>query len=269
MRFELLPAHEISLKEQAETFNRAFAGYLAGWSDVDVAGLSGLVCAQSVDLCYSRFARMDGALAGFAYVSRTGNVSRLAGMGVVPEARRAGTAAFLVSQLLSEAKSRSDAAMVLEVFEQNIPALTLYRRHNFRELMRLFGWRGRNLETPSPETAKEISLLAANEMRGGADFPEIPWQVSRHAVAKLAQAQAHKGDNACVVISNPEAPPIRIHALLGDKTTFRRVLSAVLGKFPGREFFAPALFPESIRTFQSLGFVREPLNQFLMRHDLR
>ncbi len=269
MKFELLPAHEVSLKEQAETFNRAFRGYLAGWSDIDAAGLSGLVCAQGVDLNHSRFARLDGALAGFGYVSRTGNVSRLAGMGVVPEARRTGTAAFLVSQLLSEAKSRSDEAMVLEVFEQNIPGLALYRRHGFRELMRLFGWRGRNLETPSSATVEEISLLAVNEIRNGADFPEIPWQISRHAVAKLAQATAYKGDNACVVISNPDAPPIRIHALLGNKTAFRKVLAAVLSKFPNREFFAPALFPERIGIFQSLGFVREPLNQFLMRHDLR
>jgi hypothetical protein len=160
--------------------------------------------------------------------------------------------------------------MVLEVFEQNIPALALYRRHNFRELMRLFGWRSRKFESPSTGDVEEVSLLAANGMRSAADFPEIPWQVSRHAVTKLADARAYKANDACVVISNPKTSPIRIHALLGDGDAPKNTLSAVLNKFPGCEFFAPPIFPEYLasQVFEPLGFVREPLNQILMRHDL-
>ena len=51
-----------------------------------------------------------------------------------------GAAAHLLSQLLVEAKARGDKEMVLEVFEQNFPALSLYRGFRFAELSRLFGW---------------------------------------------------------------------------------------------------------------------------------
>jgi hypothetical protein len=65
MNFAVLPAHELPLSEQALVFNRAFAGYLAGWSDLDEAALARLICAQGIDLCYSRFVRVNGMLAGF------------------------------------------------------------------------------------------------------------------------------------------------------------------------------------------------------------
>ena len=277
MNFDVVPAHELPLDSQAPIFNRAFAGYLAGWTDIDAAGLAKLICAQGVDLCHSRFVCSNGMLAGFGYVNRTANVSRLTCMGVVPEARRTGAAAFLLSHLLEEAKLRTDEAIVLEVFEQNLPALTLYRRNKFRELMRLFGWR-RVATKIGLETAgnlEEISLLEAIQIHGPHDFPDIPWQISRHAVAKLADARAYRIDNLYVVISDPAATPVRIYSLLGydggNGATARNVLTAVLNKFPKSEFFAREIFPEQFgpEIFQPLGFVREPLNQILMRHDLR
>lgn len=277
MKFEILPAHDLALKEQAQIFNRAFAGYLAGWTDIDAAGLARLICAQGIDICHSRFVRADGAITGFGYINRTGNVSRLAGMGVVPEARRTGAAASLLSQLLNEARSRTDAAMVLECFEQNLSGLALYRRNGFCELTRLFGWRrvAQNVEMPIEGRLDEISLLAASQIRSSKEFPEIPWQISCHAVAKLAGAHAYQLDNACTVITNPDVTPIRIHAVPGydgaNETSGRSVLAAVLRKFPESEFFAREIFPEEFgpKVFKPLGFKREPLNQILMRHDLK
>jgi len=217
MNFQIVPVHDIPLDAQASIFNRAFAGYLAGWTDIDATGLAKLICAQSIDLCYSRFVCANGTLTGFGYINRTGNVSRLAGMGVVPEGRASGAAGFLVSHLLDEAKSRSDKTIVLECFEQNLPALALYRRHGFRELMRLFGWRRRPQKVDIPITGdlEEISLLDVAQIRGSRDFPDLPWQTSRHAVMKLANARAYQIDNVCVVVGNPNVAPIRIHALLG------------------------------------------------------
>jgi ribosomal protein S18 acetylase RimI-like enzyme len=276
MSFDVVPAHDLSLNEQASIFNRAFAGYLVGWTDLDAAGLGKFICAQGTDLCHSRFVRVKGELAGFGYVNRTGNISRLAGMGIVPEARRTGAAAFLLSHLLDEAKLRADEAMVLECFEQNLPAMTLYRRHKFRELMRLFGWRRKagNIGTAIDADLKKISLVEAANISGASDFPDIPWQVSRHAVLKLADARAYGTDSAAIVISHPRVTPIRIYAVLecgrGDRAPARSALGAVIRQFPGNEFFAREVFPQDLgpAVFQPLGFSREPLNQILMRHDL-
>lgn len=117
MTFEILPAHKIPLAEQVEIVNRAFRGYLAGWAEMDDAALARFISVQGADPCYSCFVAVGGKLAGFGYISRTGNVSRLSGMGTVPEARRTGAASWLLAQLLKEARGRDDEAMILEVFE--------------------------------------------------------------------------------------------------------------------------------------------------------
>lgn len=276
MKFEIVPAHDISFADQAAIFNEAFAGYLAGWSEMDAAAVARFLCAQGADLCHSRFLRANGALVSFGYINRTGNIARLAGMGTVPETRKSGAAAFLLSQLMSEAKARADEAMVLEVFEQNVPALELYRRNGFRELMGLFAWR-RARETGNAEQAtavEEISLIAASQARSCSGFPDIPWQISPHAVAKLTAGRAFKIDNVHIVIGDPAVDPIRVHGLFWQEEKNwdapRNALAAVLRRFPKSGFFAPAIFPEQFGTsiFEPLGFVREPLNQVLMRRDL-
>jgi len=276
MDFEIVPAHELSLAEQANIFNRAFAGYLAGWSEMDAAALARFLCAQGADLCHSRFVRANGALAGFGYINRTGNIPRLAAMGTVPEARRTGAAAHLLSQLLDESKARGDAAVMLEVFEQNLPALSLYRRYGFHELSRLFGWR-RSAQVAEPKSCLnevgEISVIDASQIPSEFEYPNIPWQISRHAVLKVLGARAFGDGAACGVISDTAVQYIRVHGFLAaeqDWNALRNILAAVIQQFPNREFFAPAIFPEEfgLEIFAPLGFVREPLNQLLMRREL-
>lgn len=279
MSFEIVPAHDIPLSEQAGVFNDAFTGYLAGWTSMDAPAVARFLCAQGADLCYSRFVReKDGTLVAFGYINRTGNIPRVAGMGTVPAARRTGAAGYLISQLLDEAKARGDEAMVLEVFEQNLPAHTLYRRYGFREMTRLFGWRrGHEVQLASsqPDQIEECSILAASQTVSAIEYPNLPWQISRHAIAKLADTRAYRANNASIVIGNPESPPVRVHGLFSnaknvDWESLRIALRSVLRLFPKREFFAPPIFPEEfgVEIFEPLSFSREPLNQFLMRRDL-
>ena len=276
MSFEIVPAHELSMAEQAKVFTDAFAGYLIGSMKMDAEGLARFLSGQGPDLCYSRFVRgKTGELISFGYVGRTGNVPRLACMGTVPAGRRSGAAGFLLVCLLAEAKARGDQAMVVEVFEQNGPALALYRRHKFRELTRLFGWRRKSGQlSTGGKPLTEISLLKASRMRTALDYPEVPWQISRFAALKLPAARAFAIDDACVVVSDPNSAPVRVHAFLGcsgdDWAPAQAVLRAVLAEFPNKEFFAAQVFPEPFgpSVFEPLGFSREPLNQFLMRHEL-
>ena len=279
MDFEIVPAHDVPLADQAALFNQAFAGYLAGWMEMDTAALGRFLCAQGADLCYSRIEReKSGAFVSFGYINRTGKISRLAGMGTVPGARRTGAARYLLSQVLDEAKARGDEAIMLEVFEQNVPAHTLYQGYGFREMTRLFAWRRGHeigLTPGKPEQIEEFSLLEASQMPGALEYPVLPWQISRHAIAKLASARAYRINNSSIVIGDPETPPVRVYGFFNDPETvdwekLRLALSSVLAHFPKRDFFAPAIFPEKFGSeiFEPLGFVREPLNQFLMRKDL-
>ncbi len=281
MNFEIIPAHDLSLAEQAATFTEAFAGYVGGSFAMDAAGLGRFISVQGADLCHSRFARNAEGLCGFGYIGRIGEFSRLAGMGVVASARRSSVARGLLLHLLDEARARHDRLMVLEVIEQNPPACALYRREGFREMGRLCGWRR---PAPAGETAKpgpssaleEISLAAASQLPSAQEFPALPWAVCRHAVAKMAAGRAYSSGRAVVVIGDPAvAGPLRVHALASPETgapdwvAMKEALAAILALHHAREFFAPPVFPEEFGTklFAPLGFALEPLSQFLMQRE--
>jgi GNAT superfamily N-acetyltransferase len=276
VKFEIVPAAELSLAEQAKVFSSAFTGYVGGSFELSATSLAAFVCSQGIDLCYSRFARSgDGELVSFGYINRTGGISRLAGMGTVPEARRSGAAAFALSSLLEEARERGDAAMVLEVIEQNPAALRLYQTQGFQEFDRLIGWRGSDQSSrTNAQNLREIPLVEAMRLPSNPDYPALPWQVSGHAAAKVAKARAYTWNGAAIVIGDTTAPSVRLHAYLGsDGTnweTLRQMTQMLLGRFPGREFHAPPIFPEQFGTeiFSPLAFEQEKLTQFLMRKDL-
>jgi ribosomal protein S18 acetylase RimI-like enzyme len=276
LKFEIVPAHELSFSEQADVFNAAFTNYVGGSFHMQASSLAGFICAQGIDLCYSRFLRDDsGELVSFGYINRTGNVSRLAGMGTVPAARRSGAAGSVLSHLLEEARQRGDATMMLEVIEQNPGAHALYRSHGFKEVTRLFGWRNSGDQSPQNATHPgEISILQALSLPACVDYPTLPWQISRHAAAKVASAHAFGLHDSAVVIGDANASPIRLHGFLGCNGTswepFRHLIAGLLAKFPNREFYAPPIFPEQFgaEIFEPLKFRQEPINQFLMRKDL-
>jgi ribosomal protein S18 acetylase RimI-like enzyme len=281
--FEIVPADQVPLPEQAATFTEAFRGYAGGDFALDAAGLSRVICAQGADLCYSAFARSAAGFCGFGYITRTGDFARLCGMGVIESARRSGIARALVRHLLEQARARGDRTMLLEVIEQNRAACALYRNEGFCESARLTGWRRSSAPPPGdgitaePIRLEEVSLARASQLPSAIEFPEWPWQISRHAIAKVAAARAYRSDHALLVISDASAPgPIRLHALsfLGagvpDWVVLRKTLATLLAAHPSREFFSPALWPESFaaEVFGPLGFSREPISQFLMRQEL-
>jgi GNAT superfamily N-acetyltransferase len=276
MTFEIIPACDVPLAEQAKIFSQAFAGYVGG-SFENAAALARFIFHQGADLAYSYFARTDEGLIGFAYINRTGNISRVSGMGVVPAARRSGVARLLLAHLLAEAQTRGDEAMMLEVIEQNPAAHRLYTQQGFRETGHLLSWR-RKAATPGSESIEpleEISLIGASQIPSAREYPDLPWPISRHAIAKSAAKRAFCSGPALIVVGGLEVTPVRVHALSCtdkmDWAALRKTLSTILRRYPDSEFFTPPVFPEEIgeKVFQPLGFTREPLSQFLMRYDLR
>ena len=280
MLFEIVAAHDLSLAEQAMVANQAFAGYVGGWTDLDAGTLARFLTMQGAELFYSRFVRAESGLVGFSYINRTANILRLAGMGIIPEARGSGAAAALMVRLFEEGEERGDEAMMLEVIEQNPRAHAVYRRHGFRAVGRLFGWRRSVDAGPAQHPAgggEEISILQALQIPAAIDYPELPWQISRHSIAKIAATRAFRTETVCLVIGDPEARPVRIHACISVDPPhalvwrdLRRLLAGVIARYPNREFFAPAIFPEEFgrQLFDPLGFSAEPISQFLMRREL-
>ncbi len=78
---------DFGLDRAAEVLTRAFADYFVN-IPFSAASLMQAARADGVDLTASRMIVGDGVAVGAALVARRGWTSRLAGMGVVPEARR-------------------------------------------------------------------------------------------------------------------------------------------------------------------------------------
>ncbi len=83
--------------------------------------------------------------------------------------------------------------------------------------------------------------------------------------ARVEKTHAFRFENACVIISDPDAPTVRVHGLFSispDWKKLRDALGALLHRFADREFFAPAIWPEKFGAE-----IFEPLTQSLMRLD--
>ena len=271
------PAFDVSLTEQAQAFSLAFSDYVTGPVRLDAEAMARFVSGHGVDLWHSRLVMQAGEIVGFGYINRTGEVSRLAAMGVVPAVRDQGVGQELLRKLIEESRSRRDRLMVLEVFEQNPPALALYRKFGFHEVRRLLGWSRNGGGSVEAAPLEEVSVLEAGQHASVFEYPSIPWQVSLHAAAKLPPGvRVFCLGNSVVFMTNPEDDPITIRMLHQarrgqpsgppDWTELRRVIESLVSKFKNRRWSAPAIFPEEFGTevFQPLGFTREPLNQFQM-----
>ncbi|MFP2912224.1 GNAT family N-acetyltransferase, partial [Pyxidicoccus sp. 3LFB2] len=176
---ELTPASDLSLRALSTLFARAFEGYFVTIPDAPLL-FDARVRGEHISLAESRIARVDGEPVGLVLMARRGRVSRVAGMGLVPSHRNRKLGASLLLPLMDEARARGDTRMVLEVIEQNTPAVTLYERLGFQRMRRLVGFVG----TPTPEPAglEEVEPLACARL-----LPDgLPWQLAPATVAGLA-----------------------------------------------------------------------------------
>src|SRR6185369_17766404 len=98
-----------------------------------------------------------------------GWTSRVAAMGFAPEVRGQGLGRRFLAEAIEEARARRDRAMLLEVFEQNPPAVTLYTKLGFRTLRRLIGWK----REPGPVDGGAGEVLAEIDPR---DFGRLVTQ---------------------------------------------------------------------------------------------
>src|SRR4030095_9261649 len=134
----------------------------------------------------------------------------------VAAARRSGAGRFLMSHLLKEAQSRGDSRMFLEVFEQNPAAAALYESHGFKSVVRLHGWRSpADTANTNSASVEEISMIEALKFPHHIDYPDIPWQISRHAMAKVARARVFRLGDIAAIIGEPNTSPTRFYGYLG------------------------------------------------------
>src|SRR5688572_20524110 len=154
MNLEFPSMADYGLERAAEVLTRGFEDYFVR-IPFTLGTLLNAARTDSVDFTSSLIFMRDGAAVGGALIARRGWTTRLAGMAIIPEARRTGVGRAAVQQLLDEAKARGDRLMVLEVIEQNTAAVELYRACGFQAIRRLVGFAG----PPPPNAVVPPNLI--------------------------------------------------------------------------------------------------------------
>lgn len=271
MNLMLRPALDVRLSELAALLNQAFQDYLAPIK-FDEAMLFQMLRHDSLDLAASCLLYRQGQAVGAALVARRGWTSRLAAMAIVPEARRQGLGRWLLEQLIAAAKARGDHAMLLEVLEQNTPALRLYQTLGFQRQRRLVGYTAANPKGITDPDLREVDLQNVARALVNYGPPDLPWQVSGQTLAHLTLPdRGYQLWPAYAAISDPSQPHIVLKALAVAPAEQQQgwataLLRALFARFPGKTWHVPILFPEEAAPglFEKLSFTRQPLSQFQM-----
>jgi ribosomal protein S18 acetylase RimI-like enzyme len=280
MDFEIFPASNYSLPDLVRLLNRGFEEYLIPIQfTTDL--FSNMLRKDGIDLADSRVLVADDLACGIALIAcrRARRTSRLAAMGVAKGTRGKGAGSWFMKKLMDEACERGDREMVLEVIEQNEPAVKLYQNYGFERLRRLVGFNlsGKDAEAKEndPGDLGAIDLRDMGKLISQYGLPDLPWQLSGESIMQMNPLpQAYRSGQAYIVLSNPKAKHVAIWSLLVEpeargKGLGTEMLKRVITRHAGKIWHVPALYPEEIdKVFERAGFEKENLSQWQMRANL-
>jgi GNAT superfamily N-acetyltransferase len=201
-------------------------------------------------------------------------------MGIAKEMRGKGAGSWFMERLIQESCERHDREMVLEVIEQNTPAVRLYQKFGFTPVRRLIGLTCQSngslhADRDATHALEEIDLGEMGRLILQHGLPDLPWQLSGESIALLnPPARAYKKGQAYAAISNPDAEHVVIWSLLVEPNARGNHLAAdmlksVINQHPDRIWHIPAIMPEELGVvFERAGFQREELSQWQMRLSL-
>lgn len=271
MKLELRPLLDHGLQESVELMNLGFSDYLVH-IELTLPMFLNMARSESIDLGSCRVIDVDDGAAGVALISRRGWTSRLASMCIAPASRGRGAGRAAMDILLAEASARGDHAMVLEVIENNEPAVCLYEACGFKTERRLLSYEGTFHETAGTADLQEVDIREVARAVSMYGLENLPWQVSGESLASSGPPnKAYQLEDASIVISNPQAEQIAIRSIIVRLGSRRQgqansLIQALAGKYPHKKWLVPALCPEEVGpVFENAGLQRGELSQMQMR----
>lgn len=257
----------------AALFGRAFEGYAVNIA-MDAAALEAKARVEAVDLAASVVVVAQGEPAGIVLVSRRGRAARIAAMGIARAARARGLGTRVLEQVIAGCRARGDRSLSLEVVEDNVAAVKLYRNAGFEVRRRLVAW-----TRPAPQDGGALEALDEVEPADVARLvvtdgePDLPWQLAPETIAQLTTPhRAFRLGEAFAVIRANTTMVVMLSLIVARAARggghAKRLLCALSAENPGLPMRVPALAPERGSFFPSLGFARDALTQLDMRMSL-
>jgi ribosomal protein S18 acetylase RimI-like enzyme len=276
VNFDTATASNYSLPDLVEFLNRGFEDYFVT-IQFNTGTFLNMIRKDGIDLTASRVLVVDDQPCGIALIARRGWTSRLAAMGIAKEARGKGAGSWFMDELVKEAYEREDHEMVLEVIEQNDPAVKLYRKVGFQTVRRLIGFtrRGNGAEDGARSDLQEIDLREMGKLISQHGLSDLPWQLSGESIAQMnPPARAYRKGQAYVAVSNLDSEHLVIWSLLVAQNARGNglatdMLKSIIAYHADKTWHVPAVFPEEFgRVFERAGFEKEKISQWQMRLSL-
>lgn len=262
--------------EVAQLMTSSFAEYFVA-IQMTPSSLAGMCVIEGIDLRYSRVALRGDEPVALGLIARRGWTCRLAAMGVVVAARRSGVGRALLSTLVEEAGVRGERRMVLEVIEQNAPAISLYEQAGFKIQRRLVGFHAKAPQGKADPGLRQADALRVAHAAFAHGSPGLPWQLAPETLMHVGPPfEGFQLDQSYALISDPAQPTVALRSLVVEPDARRqgqakRLLQALFARFPDKHWRVPVIVPEGLAAelFAGLGFQRETLSQFEMSCELQ
>ncbi|MGZ9235074.1 MAG: GNAT family N-acetyltransferase [Anaerolineales bacterium] len=276
MDFDTVPTSDFPVSDLAKLLNQGFEEYIVP-IHFNTDTFLNMLRKDGIDLTASCVLIVDDQPCGIALIARRGWTSRLAAMGIAKEIRGKGVGSWFMEELVKEAIERGDHEMVLEVIEQNEPAVKLYQRSGFQTIRRLIGFTRMGSEAGERKTSdlREVDLRDISRLVAQHGLSDLPWQISGESIAQMnPPARGYEKNRSYIVVSNPVLEHVAIWSLLVEQAARRRglatdLLKTVMANHAGKTWHVPAIFPEEFgRVFEKAGFEREQLSQRQMKLKL-
>lgn len=266
------PVAELTAAYAAAAMEHCFQGYLVPMRMTPEAWEQRFR-REHLDPWASRIYERDGSPVAVLFICRRGWTSRVGGMAVAPEARRIGLGRRVMRDAIEQARARRDRTLLLEVIEQNTPAVKLYKSLGFRMTRRLVGYRWEPAAVEAGDAVREIDPLELARVAHLEGEPDLPWMLAPETLSAMtlpARAFALE-DRAYALLTNPAAETLSLASLVVPRAHRKqgwgtRILRALAAAHPGKPWQAVAIIPEKLAPgfFARAGWERQGISQLEM-----
>lgn len=266
------PVVELTTAQAAAAMDHCFQGYIVPFRTTP-RSWELRFRVEHLDPWASCVYERGGTAAAVLFVCRRGWTSRVGGMAVAPEARRMGLGRRVMRDAVDQARARGDRTLLLEVIEQNTPAVKLYKSLGFRMTRRLVGYRREPEAVESSDALREIDPLELARMVSREGEPDLPWMLAAETLPSITRPACAfaLGEHAYALVSNPDAETLTLLSLVVPRAHRRqgwgtRMLRALAAAYPGKPCSVSAVVPENLapRFFARAGWERQGISQYEM-----
>ena len=268
-------AIEFTPAQLAEAVTHCFEGYVMPFV-LDALGFERRFRPEGLDSQSSVILKEGDQFAAICLIARQGWTSRVAAMAIAPDFRRQGVGKHLMNLVIGEARERGDRRLVLEVIEQNPPAIGLYESVGLTITRRLVGYR----REPSLGASAEIQEVDPSEVirRQVIECDAgLPWDYKPETLAtKCVSLTGYSlEDRAFALVTNTTGERVIIWSLFTIRSERRkgygkRMVEAIAARYPEKALVTPVALPDTHAPefLTAVGFSEVSISQFEMAIDL-